>query len=136
MTLALFGTLLVALALGTAGNTFLKMGLNAHGQIGSIASLFGALMQVKIIIGLGFFVISSMLYLVVMSKMPLGVLYPMVALNYVFVTISARYFLDEPVTPLRVVALAVIIVGVILVGLSAPPRAKAEQPVPLATEQV
>ncbi|MBI5832933.1 MAG: multidrug resistance protein [Armatimonadetes bacterium] len=118
MTLAMFGTLLIALALGTAGNTFMKMGLNRHGQIESIASLFGALMQLRIIIGLGFFVVSSMLYLTVMSKMPLSVLYPMVALNYIFVTISARYFLGEPVNAMRVVGLSVIVAGVVLVGLS------------------
>jgi len=46
------------------------------------------------------------------------VLYPMVALNYIFVTISARIFLGEPVSWMRVAGLTVIIVGVSLVGYS------------------
>src|ERR1035438_6195111 len=121
MSVKMFGMLLVALALGAAGQMFMKRGLNMIGEIGHVSTLLQACLHPMVIIGLGFYVISSMLYLVLMSRMPLSLLYPMVALNYVFITILSRYFFHDHVNPQRIIGLGVIIVGVVLVGLSQRP---------------
>jgi drug/metabolite transporter (DMT)-like permease len=58
------------------------------------------------------------LYLSVISRVPLSLAYPVLALGYLITAIEARIFLGEQVTLLRVVGIGVIIVGVALVGLS------------------
>lgn len=134
MAAKLFVIFLVALLLGAAGQLCMKTALNAyvaqHGEIHGLAGLLKAMMTIGVVIGLGLFVASSMLYLFCMSKTPLSVLYPMVALNYVFVTILAFFFLREHVPPMRIVALAVIIAGVALMAASGRgEQAPAESPV-------
>lgn len=125
MTLQLFGIFLVALLLGAAGQLCMKTALNnytaAHGELTGMGGLLRAMLTVGVVIGLSLFVVSSMLYLFCMSKIQLSVLYPMVALNYVFVTILAAVFLREHIPPLRIVALMVIIGGVSLMAFSGKP---------------
>jgi drug/metabolite transporter (DMT)-like permease len=117
----MFGMLLVALALGAAGQLLMKKGLNLIGQIGDVGTLFKACVHPLVLAGLGFYVVSSMLYLVLMSRMHLSVLYPMVALNYVFITLLSWYFFDDHVNAQRLLGLAVIIMGVTIVGFSQRP---------------
>jgi drug/metabolite transporter (DMT)-like permease len=58
------------------------------------------------------------LYLSVISRAPLSLAYPILALGYLITAIEARLFLGEQVTWLRVLGIGVIIFGVALVGLS------------------
>jgi drug/metabolite transporter (DMT)-like permease len=129
MSLKMFGLLLVALGIGAAGQVFLKLGLTRHGQINGLGSLLLAMVQKEVVCGLLLYVLSSMLYLVLMSRLMLSVLYPMVALNYVFVTILSWYFFQDHVNGLRIAGLAVIIAGVTLVGFSQTKSDPAETPV-------
>jgi drug/metabolite transporter (DMT)-like permease len=58
------------------------------------------------------------LYISVISRVPLSLAYPVLALGYLITAIEARLFLGEQVTWLRVLGIGVIIFGVVLVGLS------------------
>lgn len=58
------------------------------------------------------------LYLSVISRVPLSLAYPILALGYLITALEARIFLGEQVTWLRVLGIGVIIFGVALVGLS------------------
>jgi multidrug transporter EmrE-like cation transporter len=58
------------------------------------------------------------LYLSVISRVPLSLAYPVLALGYLVTAINARIFLGEAVSPLRVIGIGVIIFGVAIVGLS------------------
>lgn len=118
MTWPLFALLIVSLLLGAAGQTCLKAATNAAGAIGSIGTLTATLLHPMTLFGLAFYIVSTLLYLTLMSRMPLSYLYPMVALNYVFVTILSWHFFGEQITPLRVAGLVTIIAGVTMVGLS------------------
>jgi drug/metabolite transporter (DMT)-like permease len=122
LTPRLLGMLLVSLCLGAAGQSLMKLGMSrytqAHGDIGGLGHLIQAMLSPAVMAGLGCFVLSSMLYLVLLSKLPMSLLYPMVALNYVFVTILGRFLFAEHVSLLRVGGLAVIIAGVTLVAMS------------------
>ncbi len=141
MTLKLFGIFIVSLLLGAVGQLVMKLALDGytrlHGSIESAGALFRALLTPGVVVGLGCYVVSSMLYLLIMSKVQLSVLYPMVALNYVFVTILAWLVLHEHIPAMRLVGLAVIISGVVLLSNSgrtpapnATPAAAAEATAP------
>lgn len=126
MTPQLFGILLVALLLGAAGQLSMKIGLekftSQHGDITALVQILRAMLQVGVMFGLGCFVLSSMLYLLLLSRLDMSMLYPMVAMNYVFVTILGRVVLNEHVSALRVTGLAVILVGVVVMSMSGQPR--------------
>ncbi len=58
------------------------------------------------------------LYLSVISRVPLSLAYPVLALGYLVTAVEARLFLGEQVTGLKIVGIGIIIFGVALVGLS------------------
>ncbi|NUQ01404.1 MAG: EamA family transporter [Armatimonadetes bacterium] len=135
MSVKLFGLLLVALMLGAAGQLLMKMALesykSAHGQIVGFGMLFQAMLRIGVVVGLGCYVLSSVLYIKLLADMPVSQLYPMVALNYIFVTILDRYVLHQPVPLMRVVGLGIIILGVVTVALSSSPQAAMAEAFPV-----
>jgi len=122
LTLTALGTLLVALFLGAAGQLLMKTGMEqfkaTHGEVENYVAVIRAMFQVACIIGLACYFLSSIVYLKLLASMPLSLLYPMVALNYVIVTFLSWVIFHEHVPTLRIVGLATIIFGVALVGLS------------------
>lgn len=115
------GILLIAIALGAAGQIFLKVGVNSLGEKPAPLQIIKSIVTVPAVF-LGFFcyATSSLFYLVALSKLDLSYAYPMIALSYVAVVILSWKYLGESVSALRIAGLAVIIVGVVLVGMSAP----------------
>lgn len=57
-------------------------------------------------------------YLWVISRVPLSLAYPVLAMNYLVVVVESALFLGETVSWLRVAGVAIIMVGVAIVGLS------------------
>lgn len=128
MTITALGTLLVALFLGAAGQLLMKSGMERfklhHGEVQNYLMVLRAMLQFACVIGLACYFLSSIVYLKLLASMPLSLLYPMVALNYVIVTFLSWMLFHEQVPTLRIIGLATIIAGVALVGVSeskAPP---------------
>lgn len=71
-----------------------------------------------IVTGLLLYVISVGLWLLVLSRVPVSMAYPMVSLGYVVTAIAAYYLFGEPLTSLRILGIFIIIAGVYLVAQS------------------
>lgn len=56
------------------------------------------------------------LWLLVLQRIPVGVAYPMLSLNFVWVTLAARFIWHERVTARHAVGVALIIAGIVLLG--------------------
>jgi drug/metabolite transporter (DMT)-like permease len=111
--------LLGAILLGAVGQVCLKSGLLVLGERAPLFEVFTAMFRNWLVLG-GFvaYGVSSLLWLFVLSRLPLSYAYPMVALNYVFVTILAWLVLSEVVPPRRILGLAIIFVGVVVFATS------------------
>jgi drug/metabolite transporter (DMT)-like permease len=134
MTIAM--TILVtAIMLGAVGQVALKSGINQLGvkppPLIVIRSIFS---QWQVTLGFACYGLSSLLYMVALSRLELSYAYPMVALSYVVVTFLSWKLLHEPVPTVRIAGLAAICVGVIIVALSY--RAPAHAAVPLPAPPV
>ena len=66
--------------------------------------------------GLGIFVLSAAVWLIVLSKASLSFAYPFVSLTYVLILLFDRFILREPVSSLRWSGVALIIAGIVLVS--------------------
>lgn len=114
---------IVSVLLGVLGQLLLKMGLTQVGPLESLGGI-GGLLQVglkvfgnlKVLGGFAAYGISSLFWLAVLSEINLSLAYPMLALNYVLVPLTAWLFLSESIPPLRWAGMAVIIVGVIIIS--------------------
>lgn len=111
--------LLMAICLGAAGQLFIKIGLSGLGDRPPPLVVVLSLFRSGYVAG-GFacYALSSVLYLLALSKLALSYAYPLVALSYVLVTILAWRVLHERIPAIRVLGLAVILAGVIIMALS------------------
>lgn len=118
MTMALI-VLIVAILLGALGQIALKTGINQLGvkpaPLVVLASIFT---KWQVTAGFVCYALSSLLYMVALSRLDLSYAYPMVAISYVMVTFLSWRFLGEPVPLMRAVSLGVICVGVLGVAFS------------------
>ena len=117
MTLALT-VLIVAILLGAAGQIALKTGINQLGEKPSPLTVLRSILTRWVFLGFVCYGLSSLLYLMALSRLDLSYAYPMVALSYVVVTFLSWKLLSEPVPLARVAGLAVICIGVIVVAFS------------------
>ncbi len=81
--------------------------------------------------------VSSLMYLFVLSRLDVSYAYPFVAINYVFVTFLAWLVLKETVPTLRLVGLAIICMGVLVLSASykAPQSGSGDNPNTAAIER-
>lgn len=76
----------------SAGQVFLKMAV--RGRIISLSILSGP----DIYIGFFLYALSAILWILVLSKLPLAIAYPLVSLNFIFIMIAGWLFLREPLS--------------------------------------
>lgn len=120
--LAVFSVLLA-----TGGQLLLRAGMQQVGYVGGsrLAHPAQLMLQVgktpQVVLGLTLFVISAVAWLVVLSRAPLSFAYPFAGLTYLMTTVFSRYALHEHVPALRWAGIALIILGILLVGRTAPP---------------
>lgn len=119
-----FLLVIVSVALATGGHFTLKAAMDRVGRIGTMqVNAFGdtlarAAKEPRLWVGLALFGISAVFWLVVLSRVSLSIAYPFAGMSYVGIVLLDRYVLHEPVPPLRWVGVAIIALGITLVGLS------------------
>lgn len=59
---------------------------------------------------------AMLLWLFVLQTVPVSVAYPMLSLNFIFITLAARFIWHEPIALRHGVGVLLIIVGIILLG--------------------
>ena len=111
--LLLRSMLLVFLAsvVGSFGAVFLKLGAM---KIGKNMWTF---VNSRLILGVGLYLGSSLIYALGLRGGQLSVLYPIVSLGYVFTLLWSKLFFNEPLTRYKVAGVSLILVGVFLVGM-------------------
>ncbi|HIE09707.1 MAG TPA: multidrug resistance protein [Armatimonadetes bacterium] len=110
--------ILVAVSLGAFGQILIKYGMSEFGEISGVdfGKAVRALFTPYVFSGVALYVISTLFWLIVLSRAPLSFAYPMIAAGYVLVVFLSWLVLGERVTALRMAGLALIVVGVALVG--------------------
>jgi drug/metabolite transporter (DMT)-like permease len=116
--------ILFAIACSVAGQLTLKVGMTAVGQVGistlqQPVQLLARLVSTPFVAGgLGLYCLGAVAWLSVLSRVPLSIAYPNLALTYAFTPVLAWLLLGESVTSLRWVGISIICLGVIVVSRS------------------
>lgn len=69
-----------------------------------------------LLIGFVFYAVGALIMLIAYRHGSLSVLQPMLSVNYIITLILAHFVLHETITPARIIGIAVIMVGVFLIG--------------------
>jgi multidrug transporter EmrE-like cation transporter len=112
MTLLSFSLILTGVLLNAGAQLLLKAGTNAM-PLG-----LGLALEPHILGGLACYVVSVVVWVVALSRVPVSIAYPMLSIGYVVNAIAARYLLGEALTPMRLVGLGIIVLGVFVVARS------------------
>ncbi len=107
----------VSVALGSAGQILLKAGATHWEGRSVVDTLVPALGDPLVLAGLAAYAVSSVLWLLVLSRVDLSVAYPLAATSYVLV-VAAGAFSGEHVPPLRWLGVLLIVLGVSAIGVS------------------
>ena len=116
--------LVVSVGFAIAGQLTLKAAMDQIGRIGTaevsapLETIGKAAREPRLWAGLTLFGISSLFWLVVLSRVPLSVAYPFVGISYIFVVAFARFVLHEHVPAGRWLGVAVVALGIAIIGLS------------------
>ena len=116
--------ILLSVILGVGGQVTLKIGMTQVGRIGAetlaepLQVVWRMLTSPLVIGGLGLYVIGAAVWLTVLSRVPLSVAYPLLAMTYVFTPLLAWMVLGESVPALRWVGIGTICLGIIVVSRS------------------
>ena len=103
--------LLIVLAsfIGSCGMAFLKAGAYKLSR-----NLLHIVLNWRLSVGVLLYVISSAFFVMGMKRGELSILYPLVALGYIWALVWARIFFGEELTKSKLGGFALIIAGVIV----------------------
>ncbi|WP_406677337.1 SMR family transporter [Neomoorella carbonis] len=111
--------ILLSVFLGAGAQILFKVGVLQLDTLKfNIPGITGLLFSPYILGGLAAFAASFLLWLKVLAEVPLSYAYPMVSLGYVFVFLFSWLYLGESIPALRIVGLALIIGGILLISRS------------------
>lgn len=109
----------ISILFGSFGQLSLKYGMNIVGYIKFdkyiFYSLLKTLINVYIIIGLLMYMISALIWLIVLSRVKLSLAYPIVSLGYIFTILLSLFILNENIPLTRWFGLIIILVGIYFV---------------------
>lgn len=117
------GLILVAVLLGAAAQLLLKAGTNVVGHFEfhwqqALPVTLQLAAQPAIVAGIACYGISLVVWIMALSRVPVSVAYPMVALGYLINAIAAWAWLDESLGVQKLLGIGFIMLGVWLIARS------------------
>ena len=107
-----------AILLAVFGQLSMKKGMSNAGEIALrqiLSRKIFLLFEKFVIVGIALYVMSTALWLVVLSQEELSLVYPLVGTGYVLTAILAKLFFKESLTKFRMLGIVLIIVGAYLI---------------------
>jgi multidrug transporter EmrE-like cation transporter len=116
-----FLMMFISIGLAIAGQLFMKQGMMMVGKFPItelLPRLFSILFQPFVFLGIALYGLSSIFWLVVLSRIELSLAYPIVSISYVIVALFSFFVFKESVSLIRWMGILTILLGVILVSRS------------------
>lgn len=121
MNLISFGLIFTGVMLNAAAQILMKAGTNA---IGHFEFSFENILPIglklatewHIIVALLCYAISVVVWILALSRVPVSIAFPMLSMAYVVNALAAWYLLGEEFNPVKLVGMAVIIFGVVIIS--------------------
>lgn len=129
--LKVLGLILFSVSCGVMGQLFFKKGMvGVKVELGP--QILEHFLKPDIIVGICFYAIATTSWLVILSKIPLSLAYPLVSISYFIIVLVGRFYFHEAVSIYTWMGVVLICSGVGLIGFgnraataTAPPPATA-----------
>ncbi|WP_152532799.1 MULTISPECIES: EamA family transporter [unclassified Paenibacillus] len=107
--------LFVNIIMLVSGQALFKLGLDKMGGV-SLHNTWKALLSPTIVIGLVLYVVATLIWFVVLSRLPLSTAYPIQSLAYVLGIFIAAFAFHETVSITKWFGAIIVIIGVALIA--------------------
>jgi len=114
--------ILLSVLLNSAAQLFMKKGML---DVGEVSGLRGFMSEIPHMItnwalwtSALCYLFSIALWMIVLSKVDVSYAYPFLSIGYIFSAVVGYFAFSENVTPIRIVGIAVICLGVVLISRS------------------
>lgn len=124
MNLSTFAFIISGVLLNAVAQVLLKAGTNALGGAihltvsNAFETFIRVASQLPILAGLACYALSLVVWIMGLSRTDVSIAYPMLSLGYVVAAVGAWMFLGETIPPQRMLGIAVILGGVVLLARS------------------
>ncbi|MBI4145272.1 EamA family transporter [Candidatus Woesearchaeota archaeon] len=118
--LGAIGLVIVATLIGSWGPIFLKKAttrLDRDAFTGIAPFLRATIGNLQLVLGIGFYAASFVIYVFALRGADLSVIYPLVSTSYVWVSLLSVWMLKERMTAFKWAGILLIIAGATLVGV-------------------
>ncbi len=102
--------------LSAIGQYLIKLGANQLSHAGLFATMIGILTIPQLFAGYCLYALFTVLFVYALRHGELSILYPLIALGYVWVTITAVLAFHENLNPYKIVGIVEIMLGVAVLG--------------------
>ena len=115
--------IVISVLLNCAAQLCMKKGMMSIGEIsggmqGLIAAMPSMIMNGYLWLSLFCYGLSFLLWMVVLSKVDVSYAYPFLSIGYILSAVVGYYAFGENVTPIRILGIIVICIGVVLISRS------------------
>ena len=114
-TLLFFNVLLTVI-----GQILFKQGMNMVGRVNSVRDALGKLTQAflnpYVLSGIAIYGFTTLVWLVILSRVKLSIAYPMLSFGYVLSILFSWMLFKESIPKTRIIGAAIICIGVYLVA--------------------
>lgn len=112
--------IVISIVLGAFAQIAMKLGSSQVAAEGMnlTAQLLKYFTNIPILSGFLLYALSAVVWIFALSRVPLSIAYPMVASSYVLVVFLSWLIFHEPVSVMRILGLAIIVAGVIIIANS------------------
>jgi multidrug transporter EmrE-like cation transporter len=98
----------------------MKQGMRKFGEVTFDNHIMMTIMKMfllpNVLLGLFFYAISTVFWLVALSKIELSVAYPMLSVGYILLMIISYILLNETITVYKVIGTLLVVAGVTLIS--------------------
>jgi len=108
------------------GHLLIKAGLNAASEhptgAGLVPAILHLLLQPEVVGGLSIYLLGTVCWISAVAQKEISFLYPLTSINYVMVVATSLLLFHEVVPPRRIIGVAVIVIGMILMNRNSAKR--------------
>lgn len=101
---------------GAAAQMFIKSGANTLARPGFLGAVLGMFTNPMLFTGYALYGFNTILIAIALRGSELSLIYPVIALTYVWVSILSVVLLHESMNPFKIAGIATIVLGVAVLG--------------------
>ena len=112
--------IIIGIIFAAFGQVSWKLGMNQAGQLAALnlATLSTVLLNPYVLLGFVMYALSTIFWLIALSKKELSFVYPFISLTYIIVLVLSSLVLKESMGVSKLVGTLIIIIGLIIIARS------------------